>query len=151
MPQMLASTYTCVKGIVTTVLNKEVKYIDITNTPELIGLRPLRDEWYYRQNRVPVFLEEVAMEEIKASRCQHHWLLEDPSGPMVKGCCQTCGATKQFPVELHRRVYGRNPQEQSPWTCHSSSKINARFYPCVAKSRRFVRVRLPLTVGYRED
>ncbi len=47
------------------------------------------------------------MEQLEVTQCQHHWLLEDPSGPMSKGRCQKCGASREFPVELKYATYKR--------------------------------------------
>lgn len=30
------------------------------------------------------------------SGCVHHWLLQSPNGPTVRGICKLCGATKEF-------------------------------------------------------
>lgn len=32
--------------------------------------------------------------------CQHHWLLEPPTGPTSTGFCKKCGEIKQFPNSI---------------------------------------------------
>ncbi len=55
-------------------------------------------------------MEEVIMEQLEVTQCQHHWVLEDPSGPTSKGQCQKCGAVKDFAVELKYGSYKRYPK-----------------------------------------
>jgi hypothetical protein len=33
----------------------------------------------------------------QAPTCQHHWIIESPSGPTSIGRCKLCGAERQFP------------------------------------------------------
>ena len=30
------------------------------------------------------------------SRCNHHWVIESPDGPISRGICKYCGAVKEF-------------------------------------------------------
>jgi hypothetical protein len=39
--------------------------------------------------------EEVAT--FQAPTCQHHWIIESPSGPTSIGRCKLCGAERRFP------------------------------------------------------
>jgi len=32
----------------------------------------------------------------RKGKCQHHWIIETPSGPVSKGVCKYCGAVKEF-------------------------------------------------------
>jgi len=33
---------------------------------------------------------------LQAPTCQHHWIIESPSGPTSMGRCRLCGAERQF-------------------------------------------------------
>ena len=35
-------------------------------------------------------------EEAESSECKHHWLIESPQGPVSRGICQLCDATREF-------------------------------------------------------
>ena len=32
--------------------------------------------------------------------CIHHWLLDQPNGPMSSALCKLCGVTEEFPNSL---------------------------------------------------
>ena len=32
--------------------------------------------------------------------CTHHWVLDQPNGPMSFGLCKLCGVTEEFPNSL---------------------------------------------------
>jgi hypothetical protein len=34
---------------------------------------------------------------LQAPTCQHHWIIESPSGPTSIGRCKLCGAEREFP------------------------------------------------------
>ena len=31
------------------------------------------------------------------SKCEHHWVLDPPEGPVSKGVCRSCGEERDFP------------------------------------------------------
>ncbi|MFQ6027218.1 MAG: hypothetical protein ACE5Q6_06980 [Dehalococcoidia bacterium] len=31
-----------------------------------------------------------------STRCQHHWIIETPTGPISRGICQICGEEREF-------------------------------------------------------
>ena len=35
--------------------------------------------------------------DIDTYECQHHWVLEAPSGPLSSGYCKKCGKVRKFP------------------------------------------------------
>ncbi len=46
------------------------------------------------------------------SVCQHHWVIDPPSGPASKGTCRSCGEERDFPNYVegplklrHKRSY----------------------------------------------
>ena len=38
----------------------------------------------------------LGRETVDDQPCQHHWLIEAPSGPFSKGVCRVCGEERQF-------------------------------------------------------
>jgi hypothetical protein len=38
--------------------------------------------------------------------CQHHWLIERPSGPTSKGVCRICGEERQFQNYIESSSWG---------------------------------------------
>jgi len=36
--------------------------------------------------------------ERPATACQHHWVIDEPSGPMVHGVCKKCGHERDYEV-----------------------------------------------------
>ena len=39
---------------------------------------------------------ELYQETAEETPCQHHWMLESPSGRVLTGFCKMCGASRQF-------------------------------------------------------
>jgi hypothetical protein len=35
-------------------------------------------------------------EYTRRTRCQHHWIIEEPNGPTSHGICKRCGAEREF-------------------------------------------------------
>ena len=38
--------------------------------------------------------------------CQHHWVIEKPSGPLSKGACRLCGEEKEFQNYVDGSAWG---------------------------------------------
>jgi hypothetical protein len=36
--------------------------------------------------------------DTNVTACVHHWVLETPRGPEVRGTCRHCGATRVYPT-----------------------------------------------------
>ena len=41
------------------------------------------------------------------TRCQHHWILDAPAGPVSKGACRSCGEERCFPNYIEGRFNNR--------------------------------------------
>ena len=39
--------------------------------------------------------------------CQHHWVIDKPSGPLSKGACRLCGEEKEFQNYVDGSAWGR--------------------------------------------
>jgi|TARA_B110000263_G_C15272398_1_gene494163 hypothetical protein len=52
------------------------------------------------------FLDKITTDE----ECKHHWILDQPNGPMSTALCKICGLVNEFPNSL----------SESNWTKPSS-------------------------------
>jgi len=55
-------------------------------------------------------------------KCQHHWIIETPKGPISKGVCKYCGAAKEF----------QNYWRGSTWERDTSSLLELPMVPHIS-------------------
>ncbi len=55
------------------------------------------------------------LEEIKASACLHHWIIESAEGPSSEGTCKNCGEIKIFKNFIEETTWNE-PRAQVPNT-----------------------------------
>lgn len=55
------------------------------------------------------------MVQVMKPSCVHHYVLESPRGPTVKGRCKKCGATRSYPSaeEMPKRWSDKTPKVAS--------------------------------------
>ena len=53
------------------------------------------------------------------AQCQHHWVIEAPSGPHSRGVCRNCGLEKVF----------KNYIDSAPWGEDTPADGGSRRYP----------------------
>jgi len=56
----------------------------------------------------PVREQAPALQERTAVWCRHHWLIEDPAGPVSRGVCKHCGAVREFKNYVETPYWTRN-------------------------------------------
>jgi monomeric isocitrate dehydrogenase len=61
-------------------------------------------------------VEKGKVNKKAAKDCRHHWVIESAVGPVSRGVCRKCKATKSF----------KNYIEANPWTDSYSSSESGR-------------------------
>jgi hypothetical protein len=41
-------------------------------------------------------VEAGSQKHVSRKKCNHHWVIDSPEGPVSTGICKFCGATKEF-------------------------------------------------------
>ncbi len=49
----------------------------------------------------------------ESSECKHHWLIESPQGPVSRGICQLCDATREFKNYIDAISWGEESSQSS--------------------------------------
>lgn len=52
-------------------------------------------------------------EDAESSECKHHWLIESPQGPVSRGICQICDATREFKNYIDAISWGEESSQST--------------------------------------
>ena len=66
----------------------------------------------------------VSGEEQAKAACRHHWIIEEPTGPVSRGVCQQCEEVREF----------KNYIEEAPWGEDAPVVQSDSRYPVVVSS-----------------
>ncbi len=51
--------------------------------------------------------------EADSPECKHHWLIESPQGPVSRGICQLCDATREFKNYIDAISWGEESSQST--------------------------------------
>ena len=52
-------------------------------------------------------------ERMESPECRHHWLIESPQGPVSRGRCQLCDATREFKNYIDAISWGEESSQST--------------------------------------